>query len=108
MSYVDDVRDSLAARLPGLEPSLLDLYTLLAMTKGVNASMEDVHDAWAVWRSRSSPDHRSIVPFDQLDVDVQELDRKYADAIVEVSSVYWLARARAGIDAEITEELGRG
>jgi len=98
MSYVDDVRDSLAARLPGLEPALLDLYTLLGLVKGVNASMEDVHDAWAVWRARSRPDHRSLVPFDQLTEEVQELDRKYAETIAEVGMACWLTRTRVGLD----------
>lgn len=106
MSYVDDVRDSLAARLPGLEPSLLDLYALLALAKGVNTSLEDVHDAWAVWRSRSRPDHKSLLPFDQLTEEVQELDRKYADAIVEVAEVYWLNRYKAGLPADAFEETG--
>jgi hypothetical protein len=39
------------------------------------------HDAWAVWRNTTRPDHPSLVPFDQLTPDVQELDRTYMDAI---------------------------
>ena len=105
MSYVDDVRDSLAARLPGLEPALLDLYALLILARGVNTSLRDVHDAWAVWRSRSRPDHQSIVPFDEHTEEVQELDRKYADAIVEVSEAYWLARYKASLPADAFEGL---
>lgn len=81
MTYIDEVRDRLRAELPYLEESLLDLYTLLAFTEGPRVSLESVHNAWAVWKSVYDPGHRYLVPFGELSPKVQELDRKYADAI---------------------------
>lgn len=80
-TYVTRIQDRLAAALPGCDEQLLGLYTLLALTSGKNTSLEAVHDAWSVWRTTTRPDHPSIVPFDELKPEVQELDRKYADAI---------------------------
>lgn len=81
MSYLDPVRDFLDEQLPGIEPELLDLYTLLAFVKGKDVTREDVHDAWALWRRRTRPDHRSLIPFSELNVAVQELDEKYVQVI---------------------------
>lgn len=85
MSYVDHIREQIAAREPDLDPALLDLYTLLALTTGANTSMENVHDAWALWRSRTQPDHPSLVPFEELSEETQELDRPYAEAIAQAT-----------------------
>lgn len=83
MNYIEETRHRLAAELAPtlLGTELLDLYTLLVLVKGDAVTLKDVHDAWAVWKSPLRPDHRSIVPFDQLSTEVQELDRKYAVAI---------------------------
>lgn len=64
-----------------LDGDLLRLYALLALVKGGDTSLRDVHDAWAIWRNQTAPGHRSLVPFDDLDEAVQELDRPYMDAI---------------------------
>ena len=53
--------------------------------KGTETTLENVHDAWSTWRDATRPDHPSLVPFAELAPDVQELDRKYADAIREVA-----------------------
>lgn len=86
MSYIDVARERLAHELPGLDKPLMDLYTLLVLVKGQDVTLRDVHDAWAVWRSRTDPEHRSLVPFKELSEEVQELDRKYADAIARVAA----------------------
>lgn len=80
-NYVQPVLDDLAELLPGCDKALLNLYALLAMTRGVNTTLENVHDAWSIWRNPDAPTHRSLLPFDELTVKVQELDRKYMDAI---------------------------
>lgn len=85
MNYIDRVRERLSAELPDLDPRLLDLYTLLAFTEGERVTLEGVHDAWAVWRSRTRPDHPSLIPFDELSPKVQELDRQYAEAIARTA-----------------------
>ncbi|MCX4809026.1 hypothetical protein OG601_47165 [Streptomyces sp. NBC_01239] len=81
MTYIDTARTALESRLPGQDDALLDLYALLVLVKGEEVTLQDVHDAWAVWRSRTAPNHKSIMPFDQLTLSVQKLDQTYADAI---------------------------
>lgn len=81
MNYVQRARQALLDELPDLDLALADLYVLLVLTQGEETSLQDVHDAWAVWRNDSNPDHRSLIPFDELALDVQELDREYMDAI---------------------------
>ncbi len=80
-NYVQAVLDRLNQASPGLDPDLAQLYALLALVKGVDTTLEDVHDAWALWRNATNPQHKSLVPFDELTLEVQELDREYMDAI---------------------------
>lgn len=86
MNYVQETGNRIQVYLPDIDPVLLSLYTLLVFTKGVNTSLENVHDAWACWRNLSNPHHKSLILFDDLTEDVQELDRKYALVIRKVSS----------------------
>lgn len=83
MSYVTDMVRRIDDELPGLDPALAALYALLALAKGTGTTLEDVHDAWAVWTAtvRGRPDHPALVPFSELTIDVQELDRKYMTGI---------------------------
>jgi hypothetical protein len=81
MNYVGEVFYTLKMQLPGCAEELLDLYTLLAMTTGEDTTLENIHDAWAVWQNGIDPQHRSLVPFEELSKPVQELDRKYMEAV---------------------------
>lgn len=83
-NYVQTVIDSLNDRV-NLYPDLTPLYALLVMTTGVSTTLEDVHDAWSIWQNYTQPDHRSLIPFDELTLEVQELDRKYMEAIHAVA-----------------------
>jgi hypothetical protein len=93
-TYVEQTRDRLGAALGNDEienwgenaERLLDLYTLLALTRGGEVTSQEVHDAWAVATARTDPDHRSLVPFDELAPDVQVLDDQYRDAIVTAAT----------------------
>jgi hypothetical protein len=90
-NHVQDILDRLSHELAdldpeGLDPDLVRLYALLALTKGADTTLRDVHDAWALWRTTTRPNHRSLVPFDELSADVQELDRPYRDAIARVAT----------------------
>ncbi len=85
MTYAAEAVDAVAEALPGLDEDLCRLYAQLALVKGEKTSLEDVHDAWALWRLRTRPDHPSIVPFEELSPEVQELDWPYADAIRAVA-----------------------
>jgi hypothetical protein len=81
MTYAQHALKVLNGNCPGLDPELAQLYALLALTRGTRTTLQDVHDAWAVWRCGTRPDHPSLVPFDQLTPEVQELDREYMNAI---------------------------
>lgn len=80
-NYVARVRDELASRLPTCDDALVDLYTLLALQYGTQTDLVMVHNAWAVWRNRTRPDHPALIPFPYLLPTVQELDRPYVEAI---------------------------
>lgn len=84
MNYVEDVLLKLIDL--NLGPELTDLYALLVLVKGENTTLEDVHDAWAVWKNRIVPGHKSLIRFDGLTEEVQELDRPYKNAIVEAAA----------------------
>lgn len=87
MTYIEKAREILVAKLAGVmgDGPLMDLYLLLVFTKGADTTLEDVHDAWAIAKSRTRPDHRSIIPFSELTVEVQELDREFVEAIAETA-----------------------
>lgn len=80
-NYVQAAIEALNDAFPGLEPDLARLYTLLVLVKGEQTTLEDVHQAWAVWRNITNPAHRSLIPFSELSSEVQEMDREYMDAI---------------------------
>ena len=86
LNYVDEALELLIAEIPGMPDELLDVYVLLVFVKGTATSLEDVHDAWAIWKNRSIPNHKSLIPFDELTKEVQELDRKYMNAIRKVAA----------------------
>lgn len=87
MTYIEKAREILVAKLADQmdDGPLMDLYLLLVFTRGEATTLEDVHDAWAIARSRTRPDHRSIIPFGELTVAVQELDREFVEAIAETA-----------------------
>lgn len=85
-NYVDPIVTDLAALLPDCDIDLLRLYALLVLVKGADTTLKDVHDAWSVGRAATHPDHRSIVPFEDLTPEVQALDGRYAQAIRRVAS----------------------
>ena len=84
MNYIEQIKSKLEkeAKVHG---GLLDLYTLLVFTKGEDTTLKNVHDAWAIWKNFRMPEHRSLIPFSELSVEVQELDRSYMEAIVKVA-----------------------
>lgn len=86
-NYVQTVLDRINVELPGLEPELAQLYALLALTRGTDTSLREVHDAWALWRNTTDPAHRSLVPFVDLSPEVQDLDRQYQQGIHAAASV---------------------
>lgn len=65
---------------------LLRIYALLCLTRALNVTKKDVHDAWSAWRADTNPTHKSLVPFEDLAEDVQALDEPYRLAIWEVAA----------------------
>lgn len=47
----------------------------------IYTTLEDVHDAWAAWRTTTNPQHADLVPFGQLDAETRSLDRPFLYAI---------------------------
>lgn len=91
MNYIDSlamrIGQSLSEDLRPKEDALTlyRLYALLALVKGRDVTLENVHDAWATWQSASDPDHESIRPFAELDEETREKDRPYMAAIQDLS-----------------------
>lgn len=94
--YLDELARLIGHRCGDMDPKedqdamrLLRLYALLGHAKGPAVTSWDVHDAWSVWRVETMPDHPALVPWPELERDVQVLDDKYRDAIA------WAVRALA-------------
>lgn len=85
MNYIQKTIELLKEEIPDCDNDLLGLYSLLVLSKGINTSLEDVHDAWAIWRNVTNPKHKSLIPFSELSTEVQDLDEKYMKAIHKVS-----------------------
>lgn len=100
-NYVQKVKDSLKGLHPNMDSELLDLYSLLVLVKGEDVTLKDVHDAWSVWKNNTRPDHRSLIEFDELTPEVQQLDKKYADSIKLVGQI------RRIVNAHKAEESGK-
>lgn len=86
VSYVEQARAALLTALATTaqefaDDRLLDLYTLLVLTVGGACSRADVHDAWAVARTRTRPEHADLVPFPRLTDEVRAYDTPFRDAI---------------------------
>lgn len=80
-NYIEPVKEQLLEL--GCDETLTALYTLLALVKGQDVTMKDVHDAWAVWKNNIDKEHKSLVPFERLDRATKNLDAEYANAIAE-------------------------
>jgi hypothetical protein len=87
INYASEVMRRIHTELPGLDPALAQLYALLALTKGTETSLKDVHDAWSLWTAVVRGSHKSLIPFNQLTPAVQELDRKYMEGIHRASEL---------------------
>ncbi len=86
MNYIDRIATQIATECGDANPdmSLYRIYAVLALVCGEEVENIDVHDAWSAWIAATKPDHRSLIPFDDLTPEVQELDSPYRDAIIRV------------------------
>ncbi|HEU0164487.1 MAG TPA: hypothetical protein VFQ54_05530 [Thermomicrobiales bacterium] len=68
------------------EASLWLGYAVLVLTKGTETTSADVHEAWSAWAAvRHNGNHRSLIPFDELEPKIQAYDDLYRDAIHAVA-----------------------
>ncbi|WP_405886974.1 hypothetical protein OG739_19855 [Streptomyces longwoodensis] len=92
MNYLERVARAVKAEIPpsalpsGNVDDLFNLYAVLVLTKGVDVTASDVHDAWSAWQIRQDPTHASIQPFGQLTAAVQRQDAVFVRAIRKVAS----------------------
>ncbi|HEX4058042.1 MAG TPA: hypothetical protein VHX87_06980 [Galbitalea sp.] len=90
-NYIEDISSQIRARVdPSKLPDdgldqLFSSYALLALSKGIQVTNEDVHDAWSAWASQFDPENESLVPFDELSQETQSQDTIFRDAIREVA-----------------------
>lgn len=84
-NYIEKVKEELANQIAefdsSVEDELLDLYALLVLVRGEKCTIQDVHDAWSVWKNKTDASHRSLIPFSELARYVQDMDIDYAIAI---------------------------
>lgn len=83
-NYIQKVKEELNEHIE-CPDDLIDLYALLVLVKGEKCTLEDVHDAWSVWKNKYTDEHKSLIPFDELTKTVQEMDREYARAIIKTA-----------------------
>src|SRR5205807_2232851 len=63
LTYIDEIAAAIRRAVPaealpdtGTE-ELFRMYAVLALAKGHDTALEDVHDAWSAWMSGLDPDH---------------------------------------------------
>jgi len=87
-NYIDEVKDLLEEELKMKGTNyegLLDYYGLLVLTVGEDCTNEHIHDAWSVWQNKIDYIHHSLIPFDKLTKEVQDLDEPYRLAVIKVA-----------------------
>lgn len=93
-NYVSETKTLLRQQISkehDVEEKLLDLYTLLVLTLGEECTLENVHDAWAVYTSNERPEHSSLIPFQDLKEEIQEYDRPFQEAIISTAELLKLS-----------------
>ena len=92
-TYIDKVYNMIQKETGLKSKETLKMYTLLALAKGEDTTLSDVHDGWSMvmnYKVANPPycyghDHKSLVPFDQLSKETQDRDIKYVEAIHKVA-----------------------
>ncbi len=94
MTYVLEIAEQIRQqvgphRLPDADTrTLFEIYALLALTRGVETTRRDVHDAWVVWMLWRGEEHESMVPYENLPADVQAEDEPFAAAVRSVAAQF--------------------
>jgi hypothetical protein len=92
MNYLESVAKRVQEQIaPNLRPKTRDeelyrVYALLALVRGRQCTLENVHDAWSAWMTGDQPDHDALVPFNLLSQEAQLKDAPYLAAIQRVAT----------------------
>lgn len=82
LNYLEEDAALIVENLPeGFEATAETAPLFLIYAKGIYTTLEDVHDAWAAWRSTTNPQHADLVPFGQLAKETRSLDHPFLHAI---------------------------
>lgn len=89
MTYLQDLASEIRAEVaedlvPPDSDALFLMYAVLARGKPEGVTAEDVHDAWVAWMAANRKTHASMVPFENLPMDVKAEDTPFVDAITAV------------------------
>lgn len=82
VNYLDQIAEAIRREV---SQNKLPVYAVLALAKGTEVSLEDVHNGWAAWMIDNEPNHESIKPFNELSADVKSEDEPYLQAIRAVA-----------------------
>ena len=87
MTYIQEIKAKLQESFKFSKEceSLNYVYALLVLTTGEKTTSENVHDAWSVWQNKTMPKHKSTKLFLELSEEVQKLNEKYRDIIIQIS-----------------------
>ena len=93
ITYIDKVTELVAERTQLNNDDLVHLYALLVLVRGLDITLNDVHDAWAMnmnFKAKSDQcsghGHPCIVPFKELSREEQEKDRHFADILRAIAA----------------------
>ena len=94
-TYIDEAYEMVQKETGLKSKETLKMYTLLALTKGEDTTLSDIHDGWSIVMNYKEPnppycyghEHKSIVPFDQLSKETQNRDIRYLEVIHKVAKM---------------------
>ena len=85
MNYVDKIRQLLVQVVPNDHDALVDLFTLLVLTRGSAVTASDIHDAVSVWSNMYDRDCPNLIPFKFISDSLKERERQYLLAVQAVA-----------------------
>jgi hypothetical protein len=87
-TYVTRALNLLARELPDVDADLLRFYAVLMLTFADDVTSMDVHDAWAVWRHTTEPDHPWVGGYGELAPEALDFHGRTADIIRKVATAF--------------------
>jgi hypothetical protein len=110
--YLDELAAAIRSFVPddrvpeGDADALFRLYALLLRVKGSGVTESDVHDAWAAWMASQDAEHESLLPYSDLNRDVQQQDRVFSAAIESAAQQFDLPDSSHPLFADVLFPTG--